>query len=85
MEAGNAASLSLLQKQVYGARDVWKSQIADLEAQVRALKSEVAGLKEMPCPSCGHFGGGSSCGEKTSVLNRPRAKTAAGNQRFGGE
>lgn len=84
METGNIASLPLSQKQFYGTRDIWKSQIADLEAQIRALKSEVAALKEAPCPSCGHFGGGSSCMEKTSVLNRPRAKTAAGNQRFGG-
>ncbi|KAG8825962.1 hypothetical protein FRC17_008442 [Serendipita sp. 399] len=80
---GGATSLSLLQKQVYGGRDMWKTQISDLEAQVKALKAEIVELRKSPCPSCGHLGGGSSCAEKTSVINRPRAKTAVNNQRFG--
>lgn len=84
---GSANSLTILQKQVYGARDAWKVQIADLEAQVRALKAEVVELRKCPCPSCGFLGGGSSCTEKGSVVNRPRAKTGAGPNRvlFGGE
>ncbi|KAG8825698.1 hypothetical protein FRC18_010214 [Serendipita sp. 400] len=80
---GGATSLALLQKQVYGARDVWKSQISDLEAQVKALKLEIAGLRNAPCPACGHLGGGSSCMDKQSIINRPRAKTATSNKRFG--
>jgi hypothetical protein len=78
---GGAQSMSHLQRQVQASREVWKGQITDLEAQVRALKAEVADLRQSPCPSCGHFGGGSSCMEKTSVVNRPRAKTAAGTNR----
>ncbi len=70
-----------LQKQTYGTKENWKSQLHDLEAQVRALKAEVADLRQAPCPSCGHLGGGSSCAEKPSVVNRPRAKTATGNHR----
>jgi hypothetical protein len=80
-EGGNH-SLSLLHKQVYGAREVWRGQISDLEAQVRALQAEIAALKQTPCPSCGHMGGGcSGTDEKISVMNRPRAKTAAGVSR----
>ena len=78
---GGAQSVSYLQRQIHASKDIWKNQIADLEAQVRALKTEVAELRQSPCPSCGHFGGGSSCMEKTSIVNRPRAKTAAGTNR----
>ena len=86
--SANAAVLSQLRDQVNSAREVWKSQIGDLEAQVRALKKEIDELKVAPCVACGHV----ACaavpnGEvKTSVLNRPRAKTAAGGRTlFGGD
>lgn len=84
----HAAVLSQLRDQVNGAREVWKSQIADLEAQVRSLKKEIEGLKVAPCVACGHV----ACatvpnGEvKPSMLNRPRARTAAGGRTlFGGD
>ena len=83
--SANAAVLSQLRDQVNGAREVWKSQITELEAQVRVLKKEVEELKVAPCAACGHV----ACanGEvKASMLNRPRAKTAAGGRTlFGGD
>ena len=86
--SANAVVLSQLRDQVNGAREVWKSQIADMEAQVRALKKEIEELKVAPCAACGHVG----CADvpnretKPSVLNRPRAKTAAGGRTlFGGD
>lgn len=83
---GGVAPLSIVQKQNNPA-EMYKSHIADLEAQVRALKAEVSELRKCPCPSCGYLGGGSSGTEKGSVLNRPRAKTGAGSNRvlFGAE
>ena len=79
----NTIVLSQLRDQVNGAREVWKSQIADLEAQVRALKKEVEELKVAPCAACGHAPNGEA---KLSVLNRPRAKTASGVRTlFGGD
>ena len=87
--SASAVVLSQLRDQVNGAREVWKSQIADLEAQVRALKKDVEELRMAPCAACGHVGcevilGGEV---KTSMLNRPRAKTAAtgGRTLFGGD
>jgi len=83
--SANAAVLSQLREQVNGAREVWKSQITDLEAQVRALKKEIEGLKVAPCVACGHV----ACADgdmKTSVLNRPRAKAGTGGRTlFGGD
>ena len=86
--SANTAVLSQLRDQVNSAREVWKSQIGDLEAQVRALKKEIEELKVAPCVACGH----AACaavpnGEvKTSMLNRPRAKTATGGRTlFGGD
>jgi len=85
--SANAAVLSQLRDQVNGAREVWKSQISDLEAQVRSLKKEIEELKVAPCASCGHVACGDAPNEmKTSMLNRPRAKTAAGGRTlFGGD
>lgn len=86
--SANAVVLAQLRDQVHGAREVWKSQIADLEAQVRALKKEVEELRTAPCAACGHVGCETGLrGEgKTSMLNRPRAKTAAGGRTlFGGD
>ena len=83
--SANTAVLSQLRDQVNSAREVWKSQIGDLEAQVRALKKEIDELKVAPCVACGHV----ACanGEaKTSMLNRPRARTATGGRTlFGGD
>jgi hypothetical protein len=84
--SANAAVLSQLREQVNGAREVWKSQIAELEAQVRSLKKEVEELKAAPCVACGHVAYANNGEMKTSVLNRPRAKTATGGRTlFGGD
>jgi len=86
--SANAVVLAQLRDQVNGAREVWKSQIADLEAQVRTLKKEVEELRMAPCAACGHVGCEIGLGGdvKTSVLNRPRAKTATGGRTlFGGD
>jgi len=78
--------LSQLRDQVNGARELWKTQIADLEAQVRALKKEVEELKAAPCAACGHATVPSGGEAKASMLNRPRARNAAGGRTlFGGD
>ena len=86
--SANAVVLSQLRDQVNGAREAWKSQIADLEAQVRALKKEVEELRMAPCAACGHVECEAILRDeaKTSVLNRPRARTATGGRTlFGGD
>ena len=81
--SANAAVLSQLRDQVNGAKEAWKTQIADLEAQVQALKKELEEFKAAPCAACGHVASAALLnGEvKASVLNRPRAKTGAAGGR----
>jgi len=86
-----------LQEQIISSKLTWQRQIWELEGQVRDLKLELEELrvagKEDYCEACGR---GKPCNgnsatnlsadaqqSKTSIVNRPRARTGISSSRFG--
>lgn len=85
-----SAVIRALQEQIIGAKKAWQRHVWELEGQVRDLKAEVEELRvaEAEAPYCQACGRGKpkedTSHTKTSVVNRPRARTGIAASRFGG-
>ncbi|KAF5374824.1 hypothetical protein D9758_000407 [Tetrapyrgos nigripes] len=89
--ADSATIIKSLKEQIVNSRRAWHQQVWELEGQIRDLKVEVRELRSsstkdgLLCEHCGmHSGRTFSMEQKPiSVVNRPRARTGTGVNRFG--